>query len=240
MQRIIGHHDGGGYHPSVVSKNAYHRLITEDGSVVDGTHPIEANSPQRKLVAGSYAAHCLNLNSGSIGLAICAMHNADWADPWGSTKFPVTYEQVQSFVKETARLCRLYGIPVTRRTVLTHAEVQTTLGVKQKSKWDFDYDIFNGSSTRDPLVVGDEWRRRVELALLGTAHVVPTLNDKPTLRQGTRGEDVKLLQSLLGLKADGIFGPQTANAVIRFQRSRQLLPDGIVGPATWAALGTLK
>jgi peptidoglycan hydrolase-like protein with peptidoglycan-binding domain len=48
---------------------------------------------------------------------------------------------------------------------------------------------------------------------------------------------VKMLQRALGIPADGVFGSQTEAAVKRFQRSHGLTPDGIVGPATWAALG---
>lgn len=36
--------------------------------------------------------------------------------------------------------------------------------------------------------------------------------------------------------ADGIFGNNTKNAVISFQRSRGLDADGIVGPTTWEYL----
>jgi peptidoglycan hydrolase-like protein with peptidoglycan-binding domain len=36
---------------------------------------------------------------------------------------------------------------------------------------------------------------------------------------------------------DGIYGPQTRAAVIRFQRANGLLADGIAGPQTLAALG---
>ena len=35
---------------------------------------------------------------------------------------------------------------------------------------------------------------------------------------------------------DGIFGPNTRNAVIAAQRALGLTPDGIVGPITWNAL----
>ena len=56
------------------------------------------------------------------------------------------------------------------------------------------------------------------------------------IRKGSRGDDVKRLQTLLGITADGIFGSGTEAAVIAFQREHGLTPDGIVGSLTWAAL----
>jgi hypothetical protein len=58
----------------------------------------------------------------------------------------------------------------------------------------------------------------------------------PTLRQGSRGEDVRSLQRRLGINADGIFGPQTAAAVRDFQTKTGLSADSIVGKNTWSAL----
>ena len=61
-----------------------------------------------------------------------------------------------------------------------------------------------------------------------------------TLRLGSQGPYVKLIQSLLlriGYNpgaVDGIFGQQTQNAVRAFQRDNNLTPDGIVGPITWS------
>ena len=52
------------------------------------------------------------------------------------------------------------------------------------------------------------------------------------LRVGTRGEAVKLLQSDLGITADGKFGPGTKKAVEEFQKANGLPVDGIAGPAT--------
>lgn len=62
------------------------------------------------------------------------------------------------------------------------------------------------------------------------------------LRRGSRGPDVAEVQrqlSELGYVVgpiDGIFGVRTEAAVIRFQRDRGLVPDGIVGPLTYNAL----
>ena len=58
-----------------------------------------------------------------------------------------------------------------------------------------------------------------------------------TLKKGSRGEEVKILQKALNLLADGIFGPLTEEGVKAFQQSKGLVVDGIVGPKTWAPLG---
>lgn len=64
---------------------------------------------------------------------------------------------------------------------------------------------------------------------------------EPTLRITDRGAAVRTLQERLRsagheLAADGIFGQGTLAAVRAFQGARGLTVDGIVGPATWAAL----
>lgn len=66
----------------------------------------------------------------------------------------------------------------------------------------------------------------------------------PTIRKGSKGEYVTLLQTkllMLGYDlgkygADGSFGSKTQEAVIKFQRDRGLTADGIVGAKTWKAL----
>lgn len=57
-----------------------------------------------------------------------------------------------------------------------------------------------------------------------------------TIRKGSRGNDVKHLQTYLHLMADGIFGPLTEEAVKEFQKSHGLVADGIVGAKTWAII----
>lgn len=58
------------------------------------------------------------------------------------------------------------------------------------------------------------------------------------LKEGSKGPDVRKLQQLLKINKDGIFGPGTKKAVIRFQLGRNLSADGIVGNDTWTLLLT--
>lgn len=57
------------------------------------------------------------------------------------------------------------------------------------------------------------------------------------LRAGMQGADVAKLQRIVGVPADGDFGPRTAGAVVHWQAEHGLVGDGVVGPATWLAMG---
>jgi hypothetical protein len=57
-----------------------------------------------------------------------------------------------------------------------------------------------------------------------------------TIRYGSRGYDVQVAQGILDIFADGIFGPITHKAVRKFQKSKTLKPDGVVGTKTWPEL----
>ena len=56
------------------------------------------------------------------------------------------------------------------------------------------------------------------------------------LKNGSKGEDVKKLQTKLGLTADGSFGPGTENKVKEWQSANGLTADGIVGDGTWSKM----
>jgi putative chitinase len=56
------------------------------------------------------------------------------------------------------------------------------------------------------------------------------------LKVGSNGEDVKKLQSFLGLTPDGIFGNGTSLAVKDWQTKHGLTADGIVGDGTWSKM----
>lgn len=76
---------------------------------------------------------------------------------------------------------------------------------------------------------------------LNVPYVERNVDNYPTLRQGTTGNFVVILQYLLNmygfnLATDGIFGNATLRAVQQFQTNNNLTPDGIVGRNTWQAL----
>lgn len=244
MNRIIWHHTGGGYRPSRDDLRAYHRVIDGDGQVHTGDHPISANEPGRPLSPGTYAAHCRNLNSGSIGIAIAAMVDGSWSNPFGGAA-PVRPAQVDALIRETADQCRRFDIQPHRRFTLSHAEVEITLGVDQKQKWDFDYPPRGGPGARDPVTIGDDLRSELQRVISERMRAAPDYQDthfepvRRTLAQGATGDEVRMLQRALGFigaDVDGAFGPATRASVSAFQRKHQLLPDGVVGPMTWAAL----
>jgi putative chitinase len=56
------------------------------------------------------------------------------------------------------------------------------------------------------------------------------------LKNGSKGEEVKLLQEKLGLGIDGVFGPGTEAKVKEWQAANGLAADGIVGPGTWGKM----
>jgi putative chitinase len=56
------------------------------------------------------------------------------------------------------------------------------------------------------------------------------------LKLGSEGEDVKKLQTKLGVDPIGKFGPKTDAAVRAWQAANGLTADGIVGDGTWAKM----
>jgi peptidoglycan hydrolase-like protein with peptidoglycan-binding domain len=63
-----------------------------------------------------------------------------------------------------------------------------------------------------------------------------TTENVVVLTEGAEGRQVQMLQQALGVRVDGIFGPETEGAVRSFQERNGLSVDGIVGAQTWGAL----
>lgn len=162
LSRIIWHWTAGTHVVSSLDRDHYHFIIAGDGSTVEGNRAPEANINTRD---GLYAPHTLNCNTGSIGIAVAGMHGAA-ERPFSAGGFPIREVQVTAIVNLTASLCRKYGIPVTPRTVLSHAEVQPTLGIAQRGKWDISW-LPGMNAASDPVAIGNILRGRVSAVIKG-------------------------------------------------------------------------
>lgn len=108
-------------------------------------------------------------------------------------------------------------------------------GIVERSTWNKIISIFVGVT------------RLAALDSEGTTLGIGTVPPNATLRVGSRGFYVLILQFILSFSGefypviprivqDGIFGNATAQAVMEFQRMRGLPADGVVNAATWSAL----
>lgn len=160
MNRIVFHWTAGAHKASATDRKHYHLLLEGDGKLIRGIPSIDLNDAPLKP---GYAAHTLNLNSDAIGVSLCGMAGAK-ESPFNAGKSPITEAQWNGLVDVIAQLCRRYSIPVTGKTVLSHAEVQPTLGIKQRGKWDVARLPFD-PSVKGAVAIGDKLRAAVAAKL---------------------------------------------------------------------------
>lgn len=149
MLGVVCHWTAGTYEASGLARSRYHILIDGQPKLVRGVD-IALNPPTGVLKG--YAAHTRGCNSGWIGVSICCMGEQFKGQvkesPFAPGPWPMKRDQWDLMTATVADLCSIYRIPVTPRTVLSHAEVQGALGIKQAGKWDYTRLAF------DPSIVG--------------------------------------------------------------------------------------
>lgn len=151
LTRIHLHWSAGGHTANATDKAHYHIVIEGSGK------EILCHAETTKL------AHTLNANGGAIGISMASMAGAvERPFAWGTA--PITTAQLHGLAKAAARLALKYDIPITRYSVLTHAEVQPTLGISQRQKWDICI-IPGMAEPGNPITVGD----RIRQIILGYA-----------------------------------------------------------------------
>lgn len=102
------------------------------------------------------------------------------------------------------------------------------------------FDIYTDAK----YLLSDKYLRRGDILISPGRHTVMVLDNGtfPTLKRGSRGNEVKILQSALNatglyaLEIDGIFGELTEIAVKDYQKKHNLIIDGICGKQTRGAL----
>ncbi len=116
----------------------YNGVFDKYGNKHDGGAPAQQQAayiPSRVGVSHTYRA-----NTHAVGLSVAAMAGAkvtSWSQGTVEQgKYPMTWEGIDAMLEETADLCREYDIRPSPWTTITHAEVQTNIGIKQRGKWD--------------------------------------------------------------------------------------------------------
>lgn len=159
MRGIVLHWTAGQHKASEFDRGHYHILIEFDGKLIRGIPPISANALPIK---SNYAAHTRNLNGGFIGVSLCCMGGSEVREnPFVAGPWPMTKAQWDKMVEVIAQLCSTYNIPISPKTVLSHAEVQDTLGISQAGKWDFTRLAFD-PNIKGARAIGDRFRAEAE------------------------------------------------------------------------------
>jgi peptidoglycan hydrolase-like protein with peptidoglycan-binding domain len=185
----------------------------------DGTYYVVAAGKCNHAGAGSWKG----ITTGNTSFVAIEAENTGLANdtPWPTVQMDAYRRGVAAVlmqIKRSADFCtghKEYALPAGRKT-------------------DPDFDM-------------DTFRKGVSAILDGTAPA-PVLIPKSepdsagappraTLQRGAHGDLVEELQRDLKMpEIDGLFGGVTEAAVRQFQRQNDLVPDGIVGPKTWAKL----
>ena len=153
MKRIILHWTGGTRKANETDKEHYHFLVEGDGKVVPGDCKPEDNI---NVNDHKYAAHTRGANKDALGVAIAAMFRAE--GPRALGRHSITQVQWDAFIALLRQLVRQYKIPVTRQTVLSHAEVQATLGIEQRGKVEISFGVPGRPDLKTARAVGDHVR----------------------------------------------------------------------------------
>lgn len=225
VKGVICHHTGGaakGNMPTlnllVTGRPDLNGPLSQLGLGRDGTFYVIAAGRCNHAGEGAWQGVTTG-NSSFIGIE--AENCGTPADPWPAV-------QMDAYQRGVAAILNKLGQHDARYCV-GHKEYALPKG--RKSDPDFDMDTFRQEVLR-------------HMNAEGVPKLIPAVEPSPaegkqareTIRRGSSGEWVKLLQQKLGLEADGNFGPGTEAAVREFQRQQCIVPDGIVGPKTWVVL----
>lgn len=165
LKRIHWHWTGGSYEVTGFETSHYNDVHDYLGNRHAGLAPAEDQahySYSRKVGV----SHTFKANTGAIGQAIDCMggatENGRVCDPG---KYPPTWEGINSMLERSAEYCKMYDIYVSPWTTLTHAEVQPTLGIRQKWKWDIRVLPDDPTKLLDAIKAGNILRERLKCLL---------------------------------------------------------------------------
>jgi N-acetyl-anhydromuramyl-L-alanine amidase AmpD len=222
---VICHHTGGrrpGIMPALrmlaVGREHLRGPLAQLGLGRDGTFFVVAAGKAHHAGTGSWkGADQGNMNF----IGIEAQHSGSDDEPW---------PQVQLAAYKHGVAAILQHLKLGSGQCAGHKEYALPHGRKRDPN--FDMEEFRVDVAA--ILAG----RTQPLALIPQAEADSSASGaRPTLRRGSSDPFVATLQRKLKLPAGGLFDAHTEATVRAFQRNHTLVPDGIVGPKTWAALG---
>ena len=226
VQGVICHHTGGALHGNMPSlqllvdgRGEAAGPLAQLGLGRDGTYYVIAAGRCNHAGTGMWNG-LTNGNSDFIGI--------EAENTGGANDFPWPPIQLDAYQRGVAAILKFVGKPA--QACAGHREYARPIGRKQ-----------------DPAFNMDDFRAAVAAFIDGSARapalipaIEPGATGRPTIRRGDRGDLIRDVQLLLDLDPPhGRFDPRTEAAVRAFQREHGMVPDGIVGPKTWAALDHL-
>lgn len=205
----------------------------------------------------SVSTRVVRANRAGLSLLVTFAYNAsgDGVNFNSARGIEVYYSPFNSFANESRRLSDLVFQKLTQNTfvpgrfvgtlsvgVLTNVRAPSTL-----IEAGFMTNWTDAKLMLNPIYVINvaESTCQAVCEFLGVPYIARELNNYTTIRNGSSGNFVKILQYLLNwyganLSVDGVFGGGTERAVREFQRSNNLTTDGIVGRNTWNKLLNLN
>lgn len=111
---------------------------------------------------------------------------------------------------------------------------------------EFNYDDISRNKEKTTNMDNEEWwtKLRNEIIIQGYGYFdnlelinkIEVLSKAPIVQYGARGSITKIIQEILSINNDGVFGNETRNVVVDFQKEKNINIDGIVGYNTWKCL----
>lgn len=215
----------------------------DDKNVNDANRyqPTSANtSVTASRSAVTSASRSVQTDPESVNATLTPMQRAqaNYDGPSGPTSRPKTGVVVRGSESTGTRRDNTTGMQNTQTPLNVHAPAEKILNSDGKKIEVAPRDGQNeGEAEAKANLKGMQQTYKADKALINKANPISKVGTETSnLRVGSRGDDVRALQRSLGIKADGIFGPQTAAALKDFQKKQGLQVDSIAGDQTMSAL----
>jgi peptidoglycan hydrolase-like protein with peptidoglycan-binding domain len=225
IRGVICHHTAGSRQGNMPSLNTLMKgrsdlpgPLAQLGLGRDGTYYVIAAGRANHAGAGSW----LGIENGNGSFIGIEAENTGLSDdqPWPEV-------QMDAYRRGVAALLTHQGLPA--GACAGHKEYALPRG--RKIDPSFDMNSFRAGVAA--IMAG---QAPAPTLIPAVEPIAPGVTPRLTLRRGASGDLVSKLQQFIGDTVDGHFGGRTEALVRAFQLKQGLVPDGIVGPRSWAAL----